>query len=81
MYKIGDLVKLDAAFQPERHPPMGTYGIVVDVEDCPGEFHDSNSDSDEMVDMEQYVRVHWTFGPNSKEQCYMDGSLKMVKEC
>ena len=29
MFKIGDLVKLDASYHPERHPPMGTMGIVT----------------------------------------------------
>ena len=33
MFKIGDLVKLDATYDPYRHPPMGTMGIVTYVED------------------------------------------------
>ena len=29
MFKIGDLVQMDNQFSPDRHPPMGTYGIVM----------------------------------------------------
>lgn len=78
LFKIGDLVQLDNQFCPERHPPMGTYGVVIDVEDCRGTFHDSNSDSDELVDIEQYVSVHWAHHLNVKEQCYTEVSLKKV---
>lgn len=72
MFKIGDLVKLDATYHPERHPPMGTIGIVVHVEDWT-EFGSSN--------LEQFVRVFWAGGPNTDEQCYADSRLKMVKAC
>ena len=52
MFKIGDLVKLDATYHPERHPPMGTIGIVTHIED----WGDINPCGD---DVEQFVRVHW----------------------
>ena len=73
MFKIGDLVKLDATYHPERHPPMGTMGIVIHVED----WGDVNS----SADVEQFVRVHWAGGPNTDEQCYSCTRLKMVKTC
>ena len=73
MFKIGELVKLDATYHPERHPPMGTMGIVIHVED----WGDVNS----SADVEQFVRVHWAGGPNTDEQCYSCTRLKMVKTC
>ena len=73
MFKIGDLVKLDAVYHPERHPPMGTMGIVTHVEDW--------DNVDQGADVEQFVRVHWAGGPNTKEQCYSNTRLKMVKTC
>ncbi len=73
MFKIGDLVKLDAVYNPERHPPMGTIGIVLYVEDW--------SPTTPDPDNHQFVRVHWAGGPNTKEQCYADTRLKMVKTC
>jgi hypothetical protein len=73
MYKIGDLVKLDATYDPYRHPPMGTVGIVTHIEDW--------GDVNPSADVEQFVRVHWAGGPNTNEQCYADSRLKMVKEC
>lgn len=72
MFKIGDLVKLDASYHPERHPPMGAMGIVTHVEDW-SDLCDNGVD--------QFVRVHWAGGPNSDEQCYTDTSLKMVHPC
>ena len=74
MFKIGDLVKLDATYHPDRHPPMGTIGIVIHIED----WGDINPCGDEV---EQFIRVHWAGGPNTNEQCYADSRLKMVKEC
>ena len=74
MFKIGDLVKLDATYHPERHPPMGTIGIVTHIED----WGDINPCDDEV---EQFIRVHWAGGPNTNEQCYADSRLKMVKAC
>ena len=74
MFKIGDLVKLDASYHPERHPPMGTIGIVIHIED----WGDINPCDDEV---EQFIRVHWAGGPNTDEQCYADSRLKMVKAC
>jgi hypothetical protein len=73
MFKIGDLVKLDASYHPERHPPMGTIGVVFYVEDW--------GDVNPSADVEQFVRVHWAGGPNTDEQCYADSRLKMVKAC
>jgi len=79
LFKIGDLVQLDNQFCPERHPPMGTYGIVIDVENWPrGECHDSNSDSNELVEIEQFINVYWAHHLNVKEQCYTEVSLKKV---
>jgi hypothetical protein len=73
MFKIGDLVKLDATYHPERHPPMGTMGVVIHVEDW--------GDVNPSADVEQFVRVHWVGGPNTNEQCYSCTRLKMVKTC
>ena len=50
MFKIGDLVKLDASYHPERHPPMGTIGIVIHIED----WGDINPCDDEV---EQFIPV------------------------
>ena len=75
MFKIGDLVKLDATYHPERHPPMGTIGIVTHIEDW------SDVDPNAEWHVEQFVRVHWAGGPNTGEQCYADSRLKMVKAC
>lgn len=80
MFKVGDLVKLDASFTPERHPPMGTLGVVTDVEKWDlGKVYDSNSDTYERTDCDQFVRVYWSIGPNSEEQCYVGSSLELVK--
>ena len=73
MFKIGDLVKLDASYHPERHPPMGTMGIVTHVEDW-GDICDT-------AHVDQFVSVHWAGGPNTDEQCYADTCLKMVQSC
>ncbi len=74
MFKIGDLVKLDfPTYHPERHPPMGTMGIVIHVEDW--------GDVISSTDVEQFVRVHWAGGPNTDDQCYSCTRLKMVKTC
>ena len=78
LFKIGDLVQMDNQFSPERHPPMGTYGIVIDVEDWRGEDYGSNSHSNELAEVEQFVSVHWAHHLNSKEQCYTEASLKLV---
>ena len=78
MFKIGDLVKLDATYHPERHPPMGTIGVVINVEDW-GDIHLSDHENSQRV--EQFIRVHWAGGPNTDEQCYADSRLKMVKTC
>ena len=78
-FKVGDLVRLDALFNPERHPPMGTLGVVTDVENWDlGKAYDSNSDTPEQADCEQFVRVYWSIGPNSEEQCYVNSSLAQV---
>jgi hypothetical protein len=74
MFKIGDLVKLDATYHPERHPPMGTIGVVIHIEDW-GDIIRCGDD------VEQFIRVHWAGGPNTDEQCYADSRLKMVKAC
>ena len=33
MFNVGDLVKLNGGFSQRRHPPMGTYGVVINIED------------------------------------------------
>ena len=78
LFKIGDLVQLGGTFSPERHPPRGTYGVVIDVEDWRDECRDSNSDIDDVIVVEQFVRVHWAHDLNGNEQCYADVSLKKV---
>ena len=78
MFKIGDLVKLDATYDPYRHPPMGTMGIVTHIED----WDDIDlTDHENSQRVEQFIRVHWAGGPNTDEQCYADSRLKMVKAC
>ena len=55
------------------------YGIVIEVENWHGQFPDEpNSDSDELIDVEQFVNVHWAHHLNSEEQCYTEVSLKKV---
>ena len=71
-FKKGDLVQMDNQFSPDRHPPMGTLGIVIHVEDFEGE-------NERMADVEQFVRVHWAHHKNSGDQCYIDASLKKVE--
>ena len=78
MFNVGDLVQMDNQFCSTRHPPMGTYGIVIDVENWHGQFADGNSDSDEVIDVEQFVNVHWAHHLNSDEQCYTEVSLKRI---
>ena len=43
-----------------------------------GVCHDSNSDSDELVEIEQFINVHWAHHLNGDEQCYTEVSLKKV---
>ena len=77
--KVGDLVKLNATFSPDRHPPMGTLGVVIDVEDWDLEkINDSISDDQVQRVYEQLVWVHWSIEPNSKQQCYVNSSLELV---
>ncbi len=78
LFEVGDLVQMDNQFCPERHPPMGTYGIVIEVENWNGEVHDSNCNSDELVEVEQFINVCWAHPLNSDEQCYTEASLKLV---
>ena len=79
MFKVGDLVKMDNQFSPDRHPPMGTYGIVIHAEDWGDPASDGNSDSNELHEAEQFIRVHWAHHKNSGDQCYMNTSLKKVE--
>jgi hypothetical protein len=78
LFEVGDLVKMDNQFSPERHPPMGTYGLVTRVENWHDECHDSNSDSDELVDIGQFINVCWAHHLNFNDQCYTEASLKLV---
>lgn len=77
MFRVGDLVKLDATYDPYRHPPMGTMGIVTHIED----WGDLDPPTSVGQLASQFVRVHWAGGPNTKEQCYSNTRLKMVKTC
>ncbi len=67
MFKVGDLVKLNASFSLDSHPPMGTLGIVTDVEQF-----------ENMVISMLLIRVHWSCGPNKDTQVYVDSNLKKV---
>jgi len=80
MFKVGDLVQMDNQFSPERHPPMGAYGIVIDVENMEASTHgyDGNRNTLELVEFDQYVRVHWAHSKNNDDQCYLDASLKKI---
>jgi len=81
MFKKGDLVQMDNQFSPDWHPPMGTYGVVVEVENWEHEMpvHDGNSANSELLhDVDQFVRVRWANHPNHNDQCYMDASLKKI---
>jgi hypothetical protein len=79
MFKVGDLVKLNASFSLDGHPPMGTLGIVTDVEEWDwGSFIDDTSDFSGLAYHDQLIRVHWSSGPNKHTQVYVDSSLKKV---
>jgi len=78
-FKKGDLVQMDNQFCSTRHPPMGTYGLVIGVEDWGDPVFDGNSDSNELHEAEQFVRVHWAHDKNTGDQCYMNTSLKKVE--
>ena len=58
---------------------MGTYGVVIDVEDWPDPTIDGNSPAEVLVDVDQFVRVHWAHHQNHDDQCYIDASLKKVE--
>ena len=79
MFKEGDLIQMNTKFCSTRHPPMGTYGIVIHAEDWGDPVFDGNSDSNELRAAEQFIRVHWAHHKNSGDQCYMDTSLKKVE--
>ena len=73
MFKVGDLIQMNNQFCSTRHPPMGTYGIVIHAEDW-GEPKSSQPGAGD-----QFIRVHWAHHKNSGDQCYMDTSLKKVE--
>ena len=81
MFKVGDLVKLNMQFSPDRHPPVGTHGIVIDVElwDI-GQVYDSNGPANDLVDVEQFVKVHWAHENNSNDQTYLNSALRLACE-
>jgi len=79
MFKKGDLIQMNNKFCSTRHPPMGTYGIIIHVEDWGDPVVDGNSDSNELHEADQFIRVHWAHHKNSGDQCYMDTSLKKVE--
>ncbi|MHA2404540.1 MAG: hypothetical protein ACXADH_16190 [Candidatus Kariarchaeaceae archaeon] len=79
MFKVGDLVELNASFSLDNHPPMGTLGVVTSVEDWDwGSFTDSNCESATLQGHDQLICVHWSCGPNKPTQVYVDSSLKKV---
>ena len=78
-FKVGDLIQMNNQFCSTRHPPMGTYGIVIHAEDWGDPVFDGNSDSNELHEAEQFVRVHWAHDKNTGDQCYMNTSLKKAK--
>lgn len=81
MFKIGDLVKLSMQFSPDRHPPIGTIGIVVNVELWDnGQIYDSNDSIDQLKDVEQFVKVHWAHDNNGNEQTYLNSALRLASE-
>ena len=79
MFKVGDLIQMNNQFCSTRHPPMGTYGIVIHAEDWGDPVFDGNSDSNELHKAEQFIRVHWAHHKNTGDQCYMNTSLKKAK--
>ena len=84
MFKVGDLVQLDSYFNPERHPPMGTMGVVIETE-CFGEVLEETKCEPHLAEgIElgyQIIRVRWAHPHNFDEQCYVSSSLKMVVPC
>ena len=80
VFKKGDLIQMNNKFCSTRHPPMGTYGIIIHVEDWGDPVVDGNSDcAIGPSAAEQFIRVHWAHHKNSGDQCYMDTSLKKVE--
>ena len=67
MFKVGDLVKLNAGYNQERHPPMFTYGFVTSVENL--------GEPDRYC--KQLVKVEWAHERNDDEQTYMDHCLTL----
>ena len=67
-FKVGDLVKLNGGFSQRRHPPMGTYGVVINIEDW--------KDPDEGR-LKQLVKVEWAHPRNYNDQTYMNCSLEL----
>ena len=78
VFKKGDLIQMNNKFCSTRHPPMGTYGIVIHAENWGDPVFDGNSDSNELHEAEQFIRVHWAHHKNTGDQCYMDTSLIWV---
>ena len=78
-FKKGDLIQMNNQFCSTRHPPMGTYGIIIHAEDWGDPVFDGNSDSNELHEAEQFIRVHWAHDKNTGDQCYMNTSLKKVE--
>ena len=82
MFKVGDLVKMRATFHPERHPPIGTLGVVTEAEIWDfGEIIEDKREDIGPMHVEQFIRVCWAHPNNNKEQCYVNTSIEMVKAC
>ena len=80
MFKKGDLIQMNNQFCSTRHPPMGTYGIVIHAENWGDPAFDGDSDYVRgPSEAEQFIRVHWAHHKNGGDQCYMDTSLKKAK--
>jgi hypothetical protein len=81
MFKVGDLVKLNASFSLDSHPPMGTLGIVTNVENWDWEsFIGDNCDFPTEENHNQLICVHWSHGPNNNTQVYVNSSLERIAE-
>ena len=94
MFKVGDLVQydkpstLDTYFNPERHPPMGTMGVVIETEYFGDVLEEDKKETkwkphlaEGLEPGYQLIRVQWAHSKNFDEQCYVSSSLKMVVPC
>ena len=64
---------------PEKHPPIGTYGIVINVEDWEDSSIGANLPAKAKGDIDQFVCVHWAHHQNDDDQIYFETSLKKAR--